>query len=426
MTSHRMESSHPDGAPPSAPRVLVIAAFFPSPIQPWLLNQVVQVYRRGGSAWIVASAPEGTTYPAVVDELGLLDRTLHLPFDTPADAARGLATLLSTAPAGGAARRGLMRLIRSPARPRRPKTLLKAVSTARVLDLDFDVVHAHSLRFAYDYLHVARICGAPMVLTFHGHTTAGVGLLEESKRRELFDSIDLALVNTEFARSQLESIGCPPDRIEILPQGIRLEDYPFEPRPFPQDGPVRLLTVCRLQQDKGVRYAIEGVHRLLNAGHDVVYTIVGGGPEEAALRARVARLGREDRISLTGRVSDGELRDLYRRAHVFILPSLGSEGEEDHTETQGVVLQEAQASGVIVTASRVGGIPECVDDGVSAFLFPDRDPRAIAETVATVLENPDRWAAWQAEARRNVVARFDIDRLGDTLLALYARSRANR
>ena len=412
--------------PPPAPRVLVVAVRFPSPIQPWLLNQIVQVYRHGGSARIVARRAEGKGYPEIVDDLGLRENTLYLNVVPWTELIRGLLRPLATGPAGRAARQGLRTLLRSPYRPRGFKESIKAVALAPVVAIeDVDVVHAHSLTYAYDYMHVSRILGVPMVLTFHGHTTAGVATLAAPRRSILFEHIDAALVNTTFARTQLESLGCPSSKIRILPQGVRLSDYPFRPLPFPDSGPVRLLSVSRLQPDKGLRYAIDGVDLLLKRGYDVEYTVVGGGPEEEGLRTHIETLGRADRIRLAGRVSDEKLRDLYGRAHVFILPSLSNESD-DHTETQGVVIQEAQASGLIITASRVGGIPECVDEGRSAFLFPDRDPVAIAEVVAGVLDKPELWSEWQEAGRRWVEDRFDIDRLGTILIELYATIRAIR
>jgi len=409
-----------------AHRVLVVAVRFPSPIQPWLLNQIGQIYRHGGSVRIVARGPEGTTYPPLVDELDLLSRTSYLPAATPVDLLRGAGRLLAPGGGGARARAGLRRMLAAGWRPEGVKGCLKAVARASAVEIsDVDLMHAHSLRYAYEFLHVAEVRDLPVVVTFHGHTTRGVGLLSEPKRERLFSALDLALVNTSFARSQLEAIGCPSDRIEILPQGIPLADYPYRPRSRPDDGPVRLLSVGRLQGDKGFAYAIDAAALLLERGYDIDYTIVGGGPEENALRERIDRTGHADRIRLAGRVDDATLRDLYGEAHVFILPSV-ADRSDDHTETQGVVIQEAQASGVLVAASRVGGIPECVDDGESAFLFPDRDPEAIAGVVGRLLDRPEAWRGWQDAARTWVERRFDIDELGAKLMGLYAMIRAKR
>lgn len=407
--------------------ILVIARYFPSRIQPWLLNQIEQIDRHGGSVWIVADTRVDETYPAKVDELGLLERTRYHPVGPPTRVLRDIATyLFPFGERGRAARKGLRRILASPWRPGGTKEWVKALVRAPAFDLPgIDLAHAHSLLHGYEYLPLTKVRGVPMVLTFHGLPPKGVGIPSRGKCEALFDGLSVALVNTEFARSQLERLGCPREKIEILPQGIRLSEHPYQPQAFPKHGPVRMLTVGRLQPDKGIAFAIRGVHALVDRGYDVDYTIVGGGPEEPELRALVDELGLGSRVHLTGRIDDAGLREQYRRAHIFVLPSL-SNPLDDHTETQGVVIQEAQASGVIVTASRAGGIPECVDDGRSAFLFPDRDPEAIAATVGSVIDRPEQWPEWQSAARRWVEERFDIDRLGDRLWSLYAKLLAHR
>jgi len=419
-------SADPVEGDPRPLGVLVIAATFPSRIQPWLLTQLVQICKRGGAVHIVADRPAGDSYPSAVDEWGLLERTHYHPVVPLRHTLGGLAHLLLPTRAGRDIRGGLRRLRESSWTPEGWKEWVKSSVRAPVLQLGVDLVHGHSMSLTYEYSHVAEILGIPLVMTFHGQTPKGVRVLSRAKRDRLFDRVDIALVNTRFARRQLEALGCPGEKIRILPQGIQLSEYPFEPAAFPSTGgAVRLLTVGRLQPDKGLRYAISAVGELVSRGYVVDYTIVGGGPEEAALRSQVETLGLAGVVHLAGRVDDAALGDLYRRSHVFILPSVGND-LEDHTETQGVVIQEAQASGVIVTASRVGGIPECVDEGRSAFLFEDRNPGAIANAVANVIDHPEDWRRWQDAGRSWVEERFDVEVLGERLWALYASILAHR
>ena len=90
-----------------------------------------------------------------------------------------------------------------------------------------------------------------------------------------------------------------------------------------------------------------------------------------------------------------------------------------HEETQGVVLQEAQACGKLVIATRTGGVPECIDDGRSAFLVPDRDPEALARQVEILLDHPERWPEWQAAARSWVEEKYSMPVLGRRLARIY-------
>jgi glycosyltransferase involved in cell wall biosynthesis len=117
-------------------------------------------------------------------------------------------------------------------------------------------------------------------------------------------------------------------------------------------------------------------------------------------------------------LNDSELRDIYAKSHLFILPSLKSE-DGFHEETQGVVLQEAQAVGLITLATKTGGIPECIDDGVSGFLVEDRSAEAIADKLSTLISESDKWSTYQKAGRKWVEDRYDIDVIGKKINAIY-------
>ncbi len=185
-----------------------------------------------------------------------------------------------------------------------------------------------------------------------------------------------------------------------------------------QDQPLRLLTVARLSSDKGHRFALEAIRILAQRGLLVEYRVVGTGPEGSALGEMSKELGIADRVRFLGELDDEELRQQYGEAHIFILPSL-KDRVGRHEETQGVAIQEAQASGAIVIATRVGGVPECVDDGRSAFLVADRDAAALAERIEWIASHPCEWMSWQRTARAWVELHFDMNRIGDQLRNVY-------
>ena len=118
------------------------------------------------------------------------------------------------------------------------------------------------------------------------------------------------------------------------------------------------------------------------------------------------------------RLSDAELRQLYDKSHIFILPSLKAK-DGFHEETQAVVIQEAQASGVIVIATNAGGIPECVDDGKSAFLVNDRSADEITEQVLALLSESDSWGHIRRAARKWVEEHFCSNVIGKRMNDVY-------
>jgi len=408
--------------------VLVAVERFPSRIQPWLLNSLEQVVVRGGGLWIVSERPGHPSYPPKVDELGLRERTVYLRLGSPTsllDLARRAATPRSTT--GRRVRRGLRRLLGSGRLLRGPpRRIANRLTKSPAFGLDgVSLIHSHAMVTAYEFVEVAQVLDVPLVHTFHGLQPAGVPGLPEPKRRVVFDEVSVCLVNTEFAKRQLSSLGCPEGKIRVLPQGIVLDEFPFRPRAAADDAPLRVLTVGRLHRDKGHRYAIEAVRLLSERGRAVEYRIVGHGPYHSKLGAWAAEVGVGDRVTVVGGVDDAGLLEQYAWADVFLLPSVRDETGH-HEETQGVVMQEAQASGKIVVATRTGGIPECLDDGRSAFVVEDRSGPAIADALDFVADHPERWEEWQRLGREWVEERFDIDVIGRELWALYGEVRCNR
>jgi len=119
-----------------------------------------------------------------------------------------------------------------------------------------------------------------------------------------------------------------------------------------------------------------------------------------------------------GEIEREELKQQYRDAHIFILPSI-EDVKGMHTETQGVVIQEAQASGKIVIAAKTGGIPECVDDGTSAFLVEPRNSKILAEKIRWIIENQDKWSKWQVAGRKWVEENYSLEKVGERICDVY-------
>jgi len=140
----------------------------------------------------------------------------------------------------------------------------------------------------------------------------------------------------------------------------------------------------------GVLTPLKGIHHLIRAFARVVQEfpearleIVGRdeNPEYAEeLRREVVRLGLNGRVSFVGEVSQVELANKMRRSCIFVLPSL--------SEGLGRVVVEAMATGTPVVGSRIGGIPEMVQDGLTGFLVPPSDEEALAERLLWVLKHP--------------------------------------
>jgi colanic acid/amylovoran biosynthesis glycosyltransferase len=283
-----------------------------------------------------------------------------------------------------------------------------------------DIVHSHSLFTSYNYLFLREVFSIPFVTTFHGLVPNNVRMLGREKMSRVLRAGDAFLVNTRFARDQLLAIGCPREKIHIIPQGTNLEDFPFRARRIVSGEPIVVLSVGRLSIEKGFHIAIRAVARLRDSFPNIQYRIVGKGIYEKELKELVDTLGVQDCVSLCGLVDASELRRQYEEASIFVLPSTDPK-DGSHTETQGVVLQEAQASGIPVIASRTGGIPEVISDRKTGLLFDEGDDEELAGRIEALIHDGELYGKISTQARQDVEENYSIEVIRDRVLEIYRR-----
>ena len=182
------------------------------------------------------------------------------------------------------------------------------------------------------------------------------------------------------------------------------------------DMPV-ILIAARLHPEKGYEYLFDALPLLLSRlGRPFVLLVAGTGPLEGAYRERVRQLGIEDLVRFLGFRRD--LPDLMLASDVVVLPSVA--------EAFGLVVAEALYLGLPVVATRVGGIPEIVDDGVDGVLVPPADSAALADALARLVLDPSWRARLAGAGRSKVLDRFAFERMVrdyETLYDALARSR---
>lgn len=159
------------------------------------------------------------------------------------------------------------------------------------------------------------------------------------------------------------------------------------------------LFVGRLADVKGVPVLIEAVSQLSGKHPDLTLRLVGDGPDRAALEAEVVRRGLQDRVHFLGYRSQTEVAAELSRTDVFVLPSFA--------EGVPVVLMEAMAAQVPVLTTRIAGIPELVEDGVSGRLVPPGDVTAFAEALDGLLSDGALRERYGTSGRARVVAEYD-------------------
>ncbi len=282
----------------------------------------------------------------------------------------------------------------------------------------YDVLHAHFGPVGNSFRCARALWRAPLVVSFHGYDFStlprkqGPALYEK-----LFATADAITVNSQCTWAQVEKLGCPPGKLHKVLMGLRLEDYPFVERTIRPGEPVRILTVARLVEKKGLEYSIRAVAQA-HARHPALrYDIVGEGPLRPRLEALIRELGMNDRIFLHGARPANEVGEYLAGAHLFVLASVtAADGDQ---EGQGLVLQEAQASGLPVLATDHAAFAEGIAPGKSGFLVPERGVEALAARLGELISHPETWPAMGRAGRDFVAAHFELAQLTRQLAAVY-------
>jgi glycosyltransferase involved in cell wall biosynthesis len=177
---------------------------------------------------------------------------------------------------------------------------------------------------------------------------------------------------------------------------------------LPPEGPI-VGTVGRLVPIKGQVWLLKAAPLVLAEFPQACFVIIGDGPLLGELKELTAKLGIGLRVMFLGARED--VSECLAALDLFVLPSLN--------EGMGRVLLEAMAEGCPVVATRVGGIPDIVNDGTTGLLVPPRDDRALAEAILILLRDRSRRAAYGEASRRHVDGRFDVETMVRDIERLY-------
>jgi len=311
-------------------------------------------------------------------------------------------------------------------------------STARRLDglietLRPDVLHAHSpVLNGLPALRAGRRHGIPVVYEVrafwedaavdHNRTREGSVRYRATRALETYVLKRVAHVTTicEGLRKDIVARGIPAGRVTVIPNAVDAGAFPAEVEADPQlrqrlrlDGKEVIGFIGSFYAYEGLDVLIDAIARLAASRPALRALLVGGGPQEHALRAQVAAYGLEDRVMFTGRVPHADVQRYYGLIDVLVYPRHRMRLTDLVTPLKPL---EAMASGKVLIASDVGGHRELVRDGQTGFLFPAGDAAALARAIARTLDERADWSRVRAEARRFV----EVERSWKRSVAGYA------
>ena len=402
-------------------RIAFIVSTFPALSQTFILNQITGLIDRGHTVDIYAVQSDNNPrmHPDVI-KYNLLQHTYYF---------RKL-------PAGGLQRKVKITGLILKYFYKKPRCLLKTRllsgrvkgSILKILCIGFpfldkkpyDIIHCHfgPNGILGATLKEIGVFEGKLVTVFHGYDISSyLRKHGHAVYNSLFMKGDMFLPISERWKNRLIELGCSEQKIVVHRMGIDTGKFCYLPRKPGKDGKVRLLTVARLIEKKGVQYAVQAVADVLKRYSNIEYNIVGDGPAKNTLEGLIEELNVGNNVKLLGWRHQEEIIELMKHTDVFIAPSVvGGDGDEEGIP---VVLMEALAQGMPVLSTQHSGIPELVQDGESGFLVPERNVEALADKLEFLIKHPEIWSEMGRKGRKHVERYFDIDNLNNRLVELY-------
>jgi glycogen(starch) synthase len=270
-----------------------------------------------------------------------------------------------------------------------------------------DVVHAQG---GPGGVLLPRRIDAPLVYTAHHTYRQAYGAMAPRRSLALLERRSYRLADAVIAVSPstaqaVRAMGVR--NIEVIPPGIDIEALARHGESLRD--PHLLLFVGRLEPEKGPLDAVAGMRAVTERNPGARGVVAGAGSQEAQVRAAASRSG--GRVQVRGRISDDELRELYARAAVLLVPS--------RYEGLGIVALEAAAAGAAVVAYDVTGLRDAVSGG--GLLVPAGDAAAMARAAAALVADPARRDELAGGSRQAVRSTYAWEICSAAVQALYRR-----
>ena len=230
-----------------------------------------------------------------------------------------------------------------------------------------DILHCQGFLSSFLGFWLSKMTGIPYIVTVQRLERRGNPIKET-----VYRGASYCIGASRAIKSYFEAVGAK--NIEVVPNGIDLEKFVRLKRQ-PHAGFV-VMTVARLEKVKGIEYLIKSISNLKSQISNLACLIIGDGSERNNLEKLVERLNLRDKVKFLGEVSNEQIPEYLAGADCFVLPSL--------REGFGISILEAQAAGIPVIGTKIGGILDLVKDGETGILVEPKNPEALAKAIREI------------------------------------------
>jgi glycogen(starch) synthase len=294
----------------------------------------------------------------------------------------------------------------------------------------FDLVHTHDWLTASAAIGLKHRFKLPLLATIHATERGrGRGVLQGEQAQRINDAewwltyeAWRVVCCAQFMADEVHGyFGTPTDKIDVIPNGVDASPFQALDSASLQEFRLRyalpwekiIMHVGRIVYEKGVDVLIRSVPQILAEAPEAKFVIAGRGPELDHLRQRVREMNLEQKVLLTGFISDEDRNKLYKVADVAVFPSL--------YEPFGIVALEAMAARTPVVVSAVGGLVEVVRHAETGITIHPGDPASCAWGILHTLQNPEWTTARVENAYREALTTFNWDTIAEQTNVVYTR-----
>ena len=274
---------------------------------------------------------------------------------------------------------------------------------------DIQVVHARSRVPAWSAYFAARLANVPLVTTCHGYYS-------RHTLSRVMGWGKLVIVPSQIiGRRMIDDFAVPAERIRLIPRSVDAENFTFILPEEKSRTEFVIALIARITPIKGHLYFIKAIQRVYRSIPNIKVWIIGTAPKskfhyKEDLEILVKRLGLAHIVEFLGQRND--IPKLFSKINLLVMASTTH-------EAFGRVVIEAQAAGVPVVATRVGGVVDIIEDGVDGLLCVPKDSAGMAEAIIRILRDNELSSLLAKNGRLKVLSKFSLERMAKATLEVY-------
>jgi colanic acid/amylovoran biosynthesis glycosyltransferase len=284
--------------------------------------------------------------------------------------------------------------------------------------LPYDIVFCHFGRngLKANLLRDLGLTKAKIVVVFHGYDISlYLAVHGQDIYQNLFRQVDLVQPISQHWQRKLLDLGCPETKILVHHMGIDCNKFQYLVKQL-SHSQIRLVSIARLIEKKGLQYSIQAVAQLIPRYPDLEYQIIGDGVLKEDLEQLINQLNITKNVKLLGWRQQLEVAAIIAQADIFLAPSITS--QDGDCEGIPVSLMESMARGLPVISTYHSGIPELIENGVSGYLLPERDVTNLATKIEHLITNTELRHKMGQAGRQKVETDYNIQILNDRLVQI--------